>query len=746
MVEEEYYEDEDEDEDEYKKKINNNELKNNKNKKSTNELICSLVKKNIKLNHSKINKIAPLQKKINEDIQKIYKSKKKELFNSPDFSKENKNNNIFRNNNYHLLKNKIIYKVNKTIAVNDLKNKRYKLYKKNTSNDNKKMNTFSFKNEFCEYGVPELKSNNSINMIKYTSKIPKNKELSIVTKEENDEIKSGSRKFENEDDNEKNKSSSKEEIKKEMIDLNALNNKERENKFNCFHFNKMINNINNNNYNHNYHINNNNNININNNNIFNNINPLKYNSEYHYNYLSSKDSMEDVFNLKSLGNRNKLSYRTTRYLLNDIFKGNIGFSTKQYSRKNISSNIYSSDYKKIMNICKRLKKNKKKKNMISIDNNKSSEINFSREIQKTLLNEYKHSISKNTKIKQINLNKAAKFNKLRGLSSSEEKSKKKILLNNKSLKKVLFDNSVKTESLKNDSGIFNQEEISKSFRHSYRNNICPLINFAKEIDPTVGIAHISKNIKSKNTKKNLVNNLPKKINKSNNNLKIKLSNKSSNKTKNNYNNCLKNLPLIKYPPLKSNFIEFNNLHKNNNNLYYPLNISKYQNNSNFSDRKYINKSFTNNSIIKKDINQQILYNILSNMFIFFLNEKSKLVDTTKTLSTILKIFSPEIKGIYIKMLDYLNNYKPGKLYKIINKNTFVNEMINAYNNILTKREQNILLKRNNNILNNYIPKKETNNDRSFGSENISPICFKNNLRAISFGKKNSNFVNNTISF
>ena len=215
MVEEEYYEDEDEDEDEYKKKINNNELKNNKNKKSTNELICSLVKKNIKLNHSKINKIAPLQKKINEDIQKIYKSKKKELFNSPDLAKENKNNNIFRNNNYHLLKNKIIYKVNKTIAVNDLKNKRYKLYKKNTSNDNKKMNTFSFKNEFCEYGVPELKSNNSINMIKYTSKIPKNKELSIVTKEENDEIKSGSRKFENEDDNEKNKSSSKEEIKKD---------------------------------------------------------------------------------------------------------------------------------------------------------------------------------------------------------------------------------------------------------------------------------------------------------------------------------------------------------------------------------------------------------------------------------------------------------------------------------------------------------------------------------------------------
>ena len=50
MVEEKYYEDEDEFEDEYKKNVNYNEGKNSKNKKSTNELICRLVKKNIKLN------------------------------------------------------------------------------------------------------------------------------------------------------------------------------------------------------------------------------------------------------------------------------------------------------------------------------------------------------------------------------------------------------------------------------------------------------------------------------------------------------------------------------------------------------------------------------------------------------------------------------------------------------------------------------------------------------------------------
>ena len=58
IVDEENYEDENEDE--YKKRINFKEGKKNKNKNSTNELICSLIKKNIKLNHSKINRIASL--------------------------------------------------------------------------------------------------------------------------------------------------------------------------------------------------------------------------------------------------------------------------------------------------------------------------------------------------------------------------------------------------------------------------------------------------------------------------------------------------------------------------------------------------------------------------------------------------------------------------------------------------------------------------------------------------------------
>ena len=54
-------------------------------------------------------------------------------------------------------------------------------------------------------------------------------------------------------------------------------------------------------------------------------------------------------------------------------------------------------------------------------------------------------------------------------------------------------------------------------------------------------------------------------------------------------------------------------------------------------------------------------------------------------------------------------------------------MINAYNIILTKREKNILQK--------YIQKKVPKNDKIFSSEIISPTCFKNKVRKISFGKK-----------
>ena len=63
---------------------------------------------------------------------------------------------------------------------------------------------------------------------------------------------------------------------------------------------------------------------------------------------------------------------------------------------------------------------------------------------------------------------------------------------------------------------------------------------------------------------------------------------------------------------------------------------------------------------------------------------------------------------------------------MVNKKTFINEMLNAYNIFLTKREKNILQK---NI------KKVSKNDKIFSSEIISPIYFKNKVRTISFGKK-----------
>ena len=696
MVEEEYYEaeNEDEDEDEYKKNINHNEGKNSKNKKSTNELICNLVKKNIKLNHSKINSIAPLQKKINEDIQKIYKLKKNELYTSPNSTKRNKKNVILRNNNYHLLKNSNIFRENKTSESKEAKNQRYKFSTRN-SNEKKGSKIFLDKNESCEYGVPELKKNNSINMIKYTSIFSENNN-SIKSKQENDAIKSDSRKYENEDDCEEDKHSSKEDKKKEIKNSKISENKEKEKKFNCFYFNKMINN---NNYNHNYYVNNNNSINIKNNNIINDMNPLKYICEYQFNYTNSKDSMEDDFNNKSFGKRSKKSNRIIRRISNDKFKGSLGFNSKTNSKKKINSNLYSTEYKSIMNICKKIKKNKKK-NIISIDNNKSSESNYSQEIRKTLLNDYKNSVSKNKKkkIKQINLNKAAIFNKLKGFNTIEETSLKKIRFNNKSLKKILFDTSLKAESVKNDSKIiFNQEEISKSIRYSSKNNICPFINISKEIKPKVGITHPNKTIKSKDKKNNLANNYPKNIKNSNDNLNKKLSYRSTN-TKIDNDKKAKNFHLINY---KSKFIEFNTFQKNNSNLYNPLNshqFSKFKNTSYISDRKYINKSFLNNTTTKKDINQQILINMLNNVLKFYMIERSKFIDISKSFSKIIKIFPPEIKNIYIKMLDYLNNNRAGKLYKIINKNTFVNEMINAYNIILTKKEQNILLKANKNIL------------------------------------------------
>ena len=114
------------------------------------------------------------------------------------------------------------------------------------------------------------------------------------------------------------------------------------------------------------------------------------------------------------------------------------------------------------------------------------------------------------------------------------------------------------------------------------------------------------------------------------------------------------------------------------------------------------------------------------MFIYFLIEKSKLVDTAKSISKILKIFSPEIKNIFIKILKYFNNYRNEK-NKMVNKKTFINEMINAYNIILTKREKNILQEN--------IQKKVPKNDKIFFQKLFHPHALKIKSEKYHLGKK-----------
>ena len=83
--------------------------------------------------------------------------------------------------------------------------------------------------------------------------------------------------------------------------------------------------------------------------------------------------MEDALNFKSLGKINIISNRTTKRNSNNKFEDSTGFNTKTNSEKHSSTNLNSIEYKKIIDICKRLKTNKKKKkkNIISIDESKS---------------------------------------------------------------------------------------------------------------------------------------------------------------------------------------------------------------------------------------------------------------------------------------------------------------------------------------------------------------------------------------
>ena len=315
--------------------------------RSSNKLICSLMKRKIKFNH-KINGVAPLQKKINEQIKKISHIKKNDFTNSQDII-SNKNKKSNKLNEYNLIEIKNNNTMYSSTRANELSVKKNRLMKneKNWNSDNKKTNTYIHPMDPSEYGVPELKNNeNDLNMFKYVEKVLKKNDFNIDSNI-NQKYDSGTRKYEDEEDDLDNdeddeKSIPKEKIKNIKIEIETTdNNKQKVKKNNSFHLNKMVNNINNNNYsyNYNYHINNNNNININNNNIFNNINALNYNNEqYPFNYIDSNQLMEHNITYKKISKEIKKDNQSKKNKKNIMNKEKVKDANDINDKKNLTYN------------------------------------------------------------------------------------------------------------------------------------------------------------------------------------------------------------------------------------------------------------------------------------------------------------------------------------------------------------------------------------------------------------------------
>ena len=165
---------------------------------------------------------------------------------------------------------------------------------------------------------------------------------------------------------------------------------------------------------------------------------------------------------------------------------------------------------------------------------------------------------------------------------------------------------------------------------------------------------------------------------------------------------------------------------------------------------YMNLNKTSCSNKEKNVKMKHLNKIFIRMFIYFRNDNNGNINLSRSFSDKLKIFSQELKKIYIKMLEYLYSIKNNK---IINQNTFVKGMINAYNLVLSKTEQNILVSNKNEIL--LLMKKNNiqsiqnsvgpNHNYLFSTGIISPIHF-NNSKSISIEKINSKENYNTFSF
>ena len=816
-----------------------------KGSRSSNKLICSLMKRKIKFNH-KINGVAPLQKKINEQIKKISHIKKNDFTNSQDII-SNKNKIGNKLNEYNLIDIKNNNTMYSSTRANELSVKKNRLMKneKNWNSDNKKTNTFIHPLDPSEYGVPELKNtNNDLNMLKYVEKVLKKNDFNIDS-DINQNYDSGSRKYEDEDDDLDNdeddeKSIPKEKIKNIKIEIETTNNKEKVKKNNSFNYNKMINNINNNNYsyNYNYHINNNNNININNNNIFNNINGLSYNNDqYQFNYLDSNQLVEHSITYKKINKEIKKENQAKKNKKNIMNKEKVKDINDINDKKNLTSFILSSEYKN------HLYKNTKNKKNTDKNLNKF----FSQNIKK-ILKEYQNIdlISKKFKKSTTKRKFSRMYHNQKKFDSPKEKSNTLEDINNykirRTKKNLLGSNSIKGESMKFD---IHERETIQSLSQSERNNKGNSKNkkrASKSLSETAYFKIIKNANKSAFGKKiNINQNFKKNCKncKTFKNIKLSQTKKLLNERPANHNSYLKNISkdfhdlrnskisFLIYSPKskKSDFNDKNYRAKRNKTLTYEqLNLNKlnetpkylknfklYKNkdvlrirtttpnfnksvlnlnnkveycnllqtanegkkmfyNKNFSIVKrfknYFNQeniknvkniSNSNMNISKnsysnkgKNIKLQILNNIFTRMFIYFKNDKNGNINLSKPFSDKLNIFPQDLKKIYIKMLEYLYNIKNNK---IVNQNSFVKGMINAYNLKLSKAEQNIIVSNKNEIL--LLMKKNNlqsiqnsvglNHNYLFSTGIISPIHF-NNSKSISIEKINSKDNYNTFSF
>ena len=659
--------------------------------RSSNKLICSLMKRKIKFNH-KINGVAPLQKKINEQIKKISHIKKNDFTNSQDII-SNKNKKSNKLNEYNLIEIKNNNTMYSSTRANELSVKKNRLMKneKNWNSDNKKTNTYIHPMDPSEYGVPELKNNeNDLNMFKYVEKVLKKNDFNIDSNI-NQKYDSGTRKYEDEEDDLDNdeddeKSIPKEKIKNIKIEIETTdNNKQKVKKNNSFHLNKMVNNINNNNYsyNYNYHINNNNNININNNNIFNNINALNYNNEqYPFNYIDSNQLMEHNITYKKISKEIKKDNQSKKNKKNIMNKEKVKDANDINDKKNLTSFLFSSEYKN------HLYKNTKNKKNVDKNINKF----FSQNIKK-ILKEYQNIdlISKKFKKNATKRKFSRKYHNRKKFDSPKEKSNTLEDINNYKIRRtkkyLLGSNNIKSESMKFDC---QDKDTIQSLSHSDRNKKGNSKN-KKRASKSLSETTYFKIIKNPNNnafakKFNINSNLKKNIN-TFKNIKLSQTKKLLNERPANHNSYLKNISKD-FRDLRNSKISFL--------IYSPKSKKSDVNSKNFRTNK--NKTLTYEQLNLNKINETPKY--LKNFKLYKNKDGLKIRTTTPNFNK--SVLNLNNKVEYCNLLQTTNEGK--KMF--YNKNFSIVKRFKNYFN-------------QENIKNSFLIKNAGNSNMSINKNNCS---------------------------